>query len=497
MNIDPRTPVLVGVGQVTEHVTAGANVDDAPTPLELMTRALQFAERDAGASTPLLSGLDELIAVGSFTWHPGDAAALVAETLGLSPRATVVTSTGGNVPQRLINAHARRIARGEEDCVVVVGAEAMHAHARARRDGRDLHWPTNEPGPTTRASDDVDRVPFTDEEYAHGLRLPVQVYPLFENARRFARGWTLEEHRDRLAQLWHHFAEVAAANPYAWLRDAPSATTITTPSPTNRMVAFPYTKLLVANLPVDMGAAFIMTSFDYARAKGVALDRMIFPHAGAEANDHWFVSERPQLDDSPAMRAIWSALQRGGADVESIAHLDLYSCFPTVVECAATILGIDALDPARVPTVTGGLTFFGGPGNNYVTHSVATMVERLRDDPQSRGLVSALGWFSTKHAWGTYGGVPAQGGFSYHDVQDEVDVQPRCASTVDNGEVVVESYTVTHERDGSPERLVVAARDHHARRIWAHSEDLELARDAETHEFIGRRGRVQDGFFYP
>lgn len=488
--------MLVGVGQVTEHPTRGANVEDAPTPLDLMTRALQHAERDAGATSPLLGGLDELVAVGSFTWHPGDAAALVAETLGLRPRATVVTSTGGDVPQRLINAHARRIARGEEECVVVVGAEAMHAHARARREGHELHWPTNERTATTRTLDDADLVPFTDEEYAHGLRLPVQVYPLFENARRFARRASLDEHRDRLAQLWHHFAKVAAANPYAWLRDAPSAATIATPSPTNRMVAYPYTKLLVANLPVDMGAAFIMTSFDYARAKGVALDRMIFPHAGAEANDHWFVSERPQLDDSPAMRAIWSALQRGGADIETIAHLDLYSCFPAVVECAATVLGIDALDPARVPTVTGGLTFFGGPGNNYVTHSIATTVERLRHDPQSRGLVSALGWFSTKHAWGTYGADPPVGGFSYHDVQDEVDAQPRCASTLEGGEVVVETYTVTHGRDGAPERLIVAARDDDARRIWAHSEDLELAHEAETHELIGRRGDVRDGLFY-
>lgn len=488
--------MLVGVGQVTEHASPGANVDDAPTPLDLMTRALRLAERDAGASFPLLSGLDELVAVGSFTWHPGDAAALVADELGLRPRATVVTSTGGNVPQKLVNAHARRIAQGEEECVAVVGAEAMHAHARARREERELHWPTNEPSSTSRATDDVDRVPFTDEEYAHGLRLPVQVYPLFENARRFARGWSLNDHRDRLARLWQRFGEVAAANPYAWLRDAPSAATISTPSPTNRMVAYPYTKLLVANLPVDMGAAFIMTSFDYARAKGVAPDRMIFPLAGAEANDHWFVSERPQLDDSPAMRAIWSALQRGGTDVEAIAHLDLYSCFPTVVECAATVLGIDALDPARVPTVTGGLTFFGGPGNNYVTHSIATMVERLRDDPESRGLVSALGWFSTKHAWGTYAGAPAPGGFSFDNVQDEVDAQPRCTTAVDNGDVVVESYTVTHGRDGAPERLILAARDHAARRIWAHSEDLELARGAETHELIGRRGQVHDGLFY-
>ncbi|MDE3008591.1 MAG: acetyl-CoA acetyltransferase [Acidobacteriota bacterium] len=495
MTLDPRTPVLVGVGQVTTRPSAGARFADAPTPLDLMTEALELASADAHATTSLLAQLDELIAIGSFTWHPRDPAALVAERLALRPHATSLTPTGGNLPQKIVHATARRVASGDVACVAVVGSEAMHAHALARREGVALDWPTQSDDVPRPTMVEEERIPFTAEEYEQGLHLPVDVYPLFENARRFARGWNVSEHRERLGRLWQHFARVAAENPYAWLRDAPDAATITTPSAANRMVAFPYTKLLVANLPVDMGAAFIMTSYEFARAHGVPQDRMIFPQAGAEANDHWFVSERPRLDDSPAMRAIWDALRSNGAHADDFAHVDLYSCFPTVVQCASDVLGLDPLDPSRVPTVTGGLTFFGGPGNNYVTHSIASMVERLREDPTSQGLVSALGWFSTKHAWGTYAATPPPQGFFWRSVQDVVDRQPTCVTVTTNASVTVESYTVTHGRDGAPKRLIVAGRLDDERRLWGHSEDATLMATAETDELIGRRGDVRDGTF--
>jgi acetyl-CoA C-acetyltransferase len=487
--------VLVGVGQVTKRPRAGAHFADAPTPLDLMAEALELASADAHATTSLVTQLDELVAIGSFTWHPRDPAALVSERLGLRPRATKLTPTGGNLPQKIVHTTARRVASGEVTCVAVVGSEAMHAHALARREGVPVEWPTQGEDVPRPTMIEEERIPFTGEEYEQGLHLPVDVYPLFENARRFARGWSVAEHRARLGQLWHHFARVAATNPYAWLRDAPDAATITTPSATNRMVAFPYTKLLVANLPVDMGAAFIMTSYEFARAHGVPRDRMVFPQAGAEANDHWFVSERPRLDDSPAMRAIWDALRSNGAHVDDFAHVDLYSCFPTVVQCASDVLGLDPLDPTRVPTVTGGLTFFGGPGNNYVTHSIASMVDRLRDDANSQGLVSALGWFSTKHAWGTYATTPPAGGFFWRSVQNVVDAQPKCATVVTNAPVTVESYTVTHARDARPERLIVAGRLDDDRRLWCHSDDPTLMEFAESEELIGRRGEVRDGTF--
>lgn len=492
--LDPRTPVVVGVGQVSVPPVAGQGYRDRPTPLALMGDALVAAADDAGAGAALLARLDEVVAVSSFVWRARDPAGLVLEALGLAPRATALAPTGGSQPQRLVARAARRIVAGELDAIAIVGAEAMYAHRLARLEGHPVDWPGHEDGP---APVTLGRDPFTPEERRHGLALPVGVYPLFENARRARRGWTIDEHRRRLGALWAGFARVAAGNPYAWRRDAPDAATIATPTPSNRMIAFPYTKLLVANLPVDMGAGLVLTSYRCARELGVGEERMVFPQCAAEGDDHWFISERPELDASPAMAAVWAALVDFGVDADDLALLDLYSCFPTVVETASEVIGLDPLDPARPATVTGGLTFAGGPGNNYVAHAIATMVERLRARPEATGLVTGLGWFSTEHAWGTYSATPPPDGFRWRDVGATVASTPRVEVATGDGEIVVETYTVTHRPDGSPERLVVCGRRRDGRRQWAHGEDPDLCADAEARDLLGVALRVREGVVRP
>ena len=458
-----------------------------------MVAALERAAADSGA-TSMLANIDEIVAVASFTWHTNDPALLVAERLGLNVT-TRLLSVGGNTPQKFVNDAAQRILNGELRAVAVVGAEAMYARLLARREGRELDWlvqADDVPRPILATNDPA---PLTATEYGQGLNLPTNVYPLFENARRARLGWTLPEQRDRLGRLWSNFAQVAANNPYAWINDAPSPEAIATPGDHNRMVAFPYTKLLMANMPVDMAACYIMTSFEHATALGVARDRMIFPVCGADANDHWLISDRPQLDDSPAMGAIWETLSGFGVTIDDVAHLDLYSCFPTVVQSACDVLGIDAFDRGRVPTITGGLTFGGGPGNNYVTHSIASMVDALRADPSSQGLVTALGWFCTKHSWGVYSATPPRDGFEWASPQATIDVQPRCASDQRDGEATVESYTVTHATNGEPERLIIAARAAGGVRTWCHSSDAALMAESETAELIGRSGEIRNDVF--
>jgi len=491
MGISLRTPVIIGVGQVTNHPQPHETFVDRPTPLSLMTEALERAARDTG-TTAVLNALEELVAIGSFTWHPHDPALLVASALGITPR-TRLTPTGGNIPQKLVHETARRILAGEIDVLAVVGSEAMNASSMARREGVPTNWPLQ--GSDVAAPDLVeeDRIPFTADEYANGLTLPVEVYPLFENARRARLGISLDEQRRRVGQLWEHFARVAKDNPYAWIRTAPSAHDIAAPSASNRMVAFPYTKMLVANLPVDMGASFIMASYEKALALGVSKDLMIFPQSGSDATDHWFVSERPQLDASPAMEHIWSSLQGFGEDADALTHMDLYSCFPTVVQTASDVLGIDVFDPSRIPTLTGGLTFGGGPGNNYVTHSICAVVDALRAAPNGRGLVTGLGWFSTKHAWGTYASEPPTTPFQWRSAQSDVDALPVCPLRQGDGEVTIESYTVTHNRSGDVEKFVVAARFDGGERVWSHSTDASLCALAETEELIGRRAQVRAG----
>jgi acetyl-CoA C-acetyltransferase len=442
----------------------------------------------------MLENIDELVAVPSFTWHTNDPARLVAERLGLHVT-TKLLGIGGTSPQKFVHDAAQRILAGEVRSVALVGAEAMYARLLARREGRELDWVVQPPEVPSPLIATHEPAPLTAAEYGQGLNLPATIYPLFENARRARLGWTIEDQREHLGRLWSNFARVAANNPYAWIRDAPSGATITTARPDNRMVAFPYTKLMMANMPVDMAASFVMTSYERATSLGVARDRMVFPLCGADANDHWLISDRPTLDDSPAMRAIWRALTDFGVGVDDLAHLDLYSCFPTVVQSACDVLGLDAFDPTRVPTITGGLTFGGGPGNNYVTHSIASMVEALRAEPTSKGLVTGLGWFCSKHAWGVYAATPPDQDFRRAGPQEDVDRLPRCVSEQRDGAAVVESYTVTHASDGLPERLIVAARTLDGVRTWCHSVEPALLHEAEVTELIGRTGDVREDVF--
>ena len=197
------------------------------------------------------------------------------------------------------------------------------------------------------------------------------------------------------------------------------------------MVSFPYPKLCTANMQVDQGAGYIVCSVEAARAAGVPEERWVFPLAGADANDHWFISHRPELHRSPAIRlAGAAALELAGLGIDDVAAVDLYSCFPVVVQMAAAELGLSVDDPARPLTLTGGLTFGGGPGNNYTSHGIAAPSARCGPTPGSAALVTGLGWYATKHSLGVYASrPPAHGGsrpFAWRDVQPEVDALPQC-----------------------------------------------------------------------
>jgi acetyl-CoA C-acetyltransferase len=457
-----------------------------------MCSALRHALDDAGDDGA--RGFDEMATVNSIGWATANPSRLVSERLGLKVRRTRRTAVGGDVPQKLVHELSRRILASEIDSAVVLGAEALYSANLSRHEGIDLSvngWQLQDDTSIDVAPPE-EPLPFNEDEFGAGLAWPTEMYPLFENARRARLGWSFDEQREHLGRLWARFAHVAAQNPYAWIQSAPSAEEISTASVKNRYVGFPYTKLLNANLPVDMGAAFVIMSVEEATRRDLSSDRWIFPLCGAEGYDHWFVSERPQFDDSPAMRAIWSSLNSFGVRADELSLLDLYSCFPTVVQSAAEVMKIDPLDPQRSPTVTGGLTFAGGPGNNYVTHSIATMVSRLREQPGALGLVTSLGWYATKHAWGVYSSEPPQR-FQWRHVQDEVDAQPKIELVRRDGQVNIESYVVSHRKDGGLKKLVAATRHADGSRSWARSDDVDLMAAFEQQEFIGSSARVADG----
>jgi acetyl-CoA C-acetyltransferase len=399
-----------------------------------------------------------------------------------------------------VNDAAEAIAAGRADVALVAGAEAIQTRLRARQGGPEgsrlrLSWaqqPPETPGPRLLGHD---RPGVSDAEAARSLALPVQVYPVFENALRAAAGEGIEEHQARVSRLWSRFSAVAARNPYAWSPAERSAEEIRTPSAHNRLIGFPYPKLMNANIQTDQAAALVLCSVEAARAAGVSPDRWVFVWSGSEAEDHWFISERADLHSSPAIRlAGRTALDLGGIGIDDVAHVDLYSCFPSAVQIAAAELGLGLDEPDRPLTVTGGLTFAGGPGNNYATHAIATMVERLRAAPASLGLVTALGWFATKHAIGVYSTEPPAAGYRRRSPQAEVDALPGRSPVADHeGPVTVESYTVMHERDGSPSLGIVACLLPDGRRAWGNVTDPVLLKDMTLDEQCGRPAVLRSG----
>jgi acetyl-CoA C-acetyltransferase len=278
---------------------------------------------------------------------------------------------------------------------------------------------------------------------------PPTVYAVLENAFAAAQGWDGDEHVRRLGALTESFAAVAAGNPYAWERGAPGADDIVRPSPDNRMIAEPYTKLCCSNLRVNQGAALLLTTVDRARAAGVPEDRWVFPLGSAFCNHAVPVVRRPELHRSIVARTAGRrTLELAGVGPDDVGHLDLYSCFPAAVQISARELGV-ALD--RQLTVTGGMTFAGGPLNSYVLHSTATMAEVLRRDPGSTGLVTSVSGFLTKFGAAVWSTAPSSDGWRSEDVTaDARAAEPPVPDTDDPGtDVRVVAGTVTHARDGA------------------------------------------------
>jgi len=489
MPLDPRLPVVVGVGQLKRHPEP-ADIPSLAEPVDMMVAALRMAAADSGAGDALLAKADSVRIVELVSWKYANPGALVAERIGASPRQTMRTTTGGNSPQLLVNDTAAAIQRGDLDVALIAGAEAVYTRLLVRKTKDWLQW--TQQGDDTPAPELLgDTRPGTNEaEVARSVVLPTQVYPMFENALRAAAGESVDEHQRTVSELWARFSAVAAENPYAWSPEYKTPEEIRTVTPDNRMIGFPYPKYMNSNIQTDQAAALIVCSVEAARAAGVPEDRWVFLHRGADVYDHYWISERDDFTSSPAIRLAGQAI---GFDPDSVAHLDLYSCFPSAVQVAAAELGVP-LD-GRPLTVTGGLCFAGGPGNNYVTHSIASMADVLRADPGSYGLVTALGWYLTKHSMGLYSTTPpaSSDGFRQVSPQAEIDVLPKRPYTTEyEGDVAIETYTVMHERDGSPVLGIVACRlpDRAGTRAWGNVYETGVLKAMAQEEFCGRPARL-------
>lgn len=474
-------PVLVGVGQVLQRAD---DPREAAEPLALMVAALERAGEDAGAPQ-LLRRADSLYVLRG-AWRYGDPGREIARRLGARPRETVGTPYGGNFSQACVIDAAREIQAGRCGVVLVTGAETGRSAGQAQRQGVALRE-TEAPGAADRKVAE-DKPIFHDAELARGMNSASDVFAVVGSAIRFARGETLEANATRIAALWASFSAVACRNPHAWIRKPYTAEEIGRATPDNPMISYPYTRLLNANARVDMGAGLVLCSLETARSAGVPDRQLVYLHAAAEANDSNFLSTRMDFHRSPAVRIAGErVLELAGRSADEIDHFDLYSCFPSSVELAAAELGVSERRPL---SVTGGLTFGGGPLNSYGLHAIARMAEVLREDRGALGLVHGNGGWLAKHALGVYGAEPPERGFRYANPQAELDVFPLREALVDwDGPVTIEAYTVAH-RQGSPRLAHASCLTGDGRRTWATLSEPSVMDAMMREEFCGRRGRV-------
>ena len=449
MTPDDRTPVIVGCGEAVDRPAA---LDDALDPIGLMALAARRADADCGGR--LLAAVDRLDLVNLISWRYLDPPAELAARLAIAPRSTSYAAIGGETPTKLVHEAALAIARGEARVALIAGAEAQHSANRIRKGEGMPPWPAF----AHDAPDRIERATYLHPlAVALGTSLPVNVYPFYDMASAHGWGQTPAEAQAESAELWARYSAVAAANPSSWLRRAHGADEIAEATPDNRLIAWPYTKLMVANPAVNQGAAVIVTSVSAARDVGIDPAAMIHITGGAAADEPRDYLARDGYAASPAQDAVLSRARdlAGGRAFDAV---ELYSCFPCVPKMARRTLGLGA---DCVPTVTGGLTFFGAPLNDYMLHAVAAMVRRLRAGGGT-GLLYGQGEFVTKHhALSLSASPPIDPLAPDYSVAADADVRRGpVPATVDPepGPATLETATILYRRDGSVDHGVVILR---------------------------------------
>jgi acetyl-CoA C-acetyltransferase len=478
--------VIVGVGQFNDRP------DDPAAGLDsqgLMREALRIADQDAGGGW--IPQIDALLVVDQISCPElGNVSRPLAAELGIQPKVCEQTEAPmGDSPIRLLNMAANLIASGEIRVAAIVGGEALRTAAKKASSQGSQGGSALEQVSARRAG---------SYRMTYGLATALDLYPLYENATRASYDQTLEEAQKESGEIWQRFSQVAAENEGAWIRDPKTVEEIITPSAGNRPVTFPYSKLMVANSSVNQGAGFLVTSLAYARERGIPEDRLVYVGLGAAAHEPNEALARDRYDRSVGMEvSLRRTLALNGLGVEQLDHVELYSCFPCVPKMARRILGLSVEQPL---SVSGGLTFCGGPIANYMSHAVVSMVEKLRQSG-THGLLFANGGFAThNHSIILSKTCPETNFPQDYDYQAEADAArgpvPEVVETY-SGPARIESYTLSYGRDGRPGPGTVLALTPEGRRTLARvaTEDqtaIELLLTGAP-ELIGMNGVIEPG----
>jgi acetyl-CoA C-acetyltransferase len=483
----PNTPILVGVAALQQRF------EDSRQGLEpsaMMVEVLRQAAADAG-SAELLSRADR-IEVPQGIWGYSNPAGLVADALGADAAQTVLAEIG-ILQQTSLNRACNSINCGEAEVVLVVGAEAKYRSLRASIEGVELSETEQggaEPDLTLRPDAEL----WCQLESEAGLGMPVGYYAIMDSALRHRQRLGVDQHRDQMAEMYAGFSRVAAANPDAWVSEEVAAETIRNPAQGNRMLAFPYTRLHNSQWNVDQAAGLIFCSVQLARDLGISPDKWIFPLAGTESNAMSMVAARARLDRSYGFYHTGKrVLELSGKTVDEVDLMELYSCFPQAVRVQLEEFG---LSPERALSVTGAMTFAGGPLNNFVLQATAKMAQLLRASPGKTGLVTCVSGMNTKQACALYSDTPNPDGWQFADVSEAVRADTGLCKLVENyeGGATIAGYTVLYQGD-SPWRAVAVCDLPNGARTVAYCDQSTIMEALQEGEFCGRQVAIIEGQF--
>jgi acetyl-CoA C-acetyltransferase len=491
-----NTPIIVGAGQHTEHFNGEGEPLLSP-PLAIAAEACRKALADTGVSVPA-GDIDTIAVTRLFSdsaphWkcpfgRSDNPPQSVARHIGADPSHRIYSNAGGTQPMQILAELFIAIARGEKELALLTGGEAIANQRHAQRSGLEPDWndsfnlPMDERKYTQRMA--------SKEELASGMFLPAHYYALIENMQAHRLGHNHAEHLDYMGRMLAPFSETAANNPYAFKQQAYDAATLADQGPGNYPISLPYSKLLVAQDSVNQGSALLLCSVGKARDLGIDHSRWIFVQAYAEGEDDYLIKRRDPSRSEAMDKVLAACMEMDGSDAQAMDLIDIYSCFPCAVQAACDVLDLPAVGGAPL-TVTGGLPFFGGPGNNYVLHPLAESVSRLRGDPE-RALVTANGGILSKHAAAVLGCTPAgshaeaidwQQGIPFEIGIESVDTVPVCEGATE-GELL--GYTVIDIRD-HPSVAIILGQDTSGARFLAHNELPEVTELLREKSPIGRR----------
>ncbi len=459
MDLAPNTPIIVGIADRTQPTPT--TIEDAKSPVDLAAQASELALADAGLSADSVSALvvvrtstDSVPMAQPPLGTSNNPPASVANRIGASPAVLIHSPSGGNTPQQLVNQWAEKLADGFAGCVLLTGAEALATVKAASQLEGVLDWNENLGASCEDHGSEIEGMIAVDD-MRHGMSKPTTQYAIAENARRSELKLSYKEHALAVGKLLAPFSAVAQENEYAVFSRAYSPDEIATLSESNRYVDFPYTFRMIAKDTVNQAAAVIMTTVGRAQELGISKSKWVFLHSYAQAKD-LPILKRQKLGQSKALTLTYAkALKDSGLNIDDISIFDLYSCFPIVVELAKSALGLG--DDVQL-TQTGGLPYFGGPGNNYSMHGITAVVRKLRERPDQYALVGANGGMINKHAVGIYSCIPGWKKCDSRNIQAEALLQD--APKIDRaprGEASIESYTVSYSK-GRPVHAVIIAR---------------------------------------